>query len=55
MNKKQPKETSKYLVIDITTGKCLGGIVTTSLHSAKCLSPKIFGFGMFNRVYEVKQ
>lgn len=40
-----------YIVIDITTGSTLGCILATSLRSAQCLSPKLFGYGRFNRVY----
>lgn len=42
-----------YQVIDITTGRTLGCIVAKSLHAAQCLSPNLFGYGRFNRVYEV--
>lgn len=43
----------KYLVMDIATGRQIGCILAKSLHAAKCLSTKLFGYGRFNRVYHV--
>lgn len=47
-------EMARFIVVDITTGRQVGGIIAKSLHAAKCLSPKLFGWAQFNRVYEVK-
>jgi len=43
----------KYIVINLLTNRVIGGIVTSSLRSAQCLSPNLFGYDRFNRVYEV--
>jgi hypothetical protein len=42
-----------YIVIDITTGRQLGCIIAKSLRSAQCLSPKLFGYERFNKVFEL--
>lgn len=42
-----------YIVIDITSGRQLGCIIAKSLHAAKCLSPRLFGYGRFNAVFHI--
>ena len=46
-------EMLKFIVIDITTGRQIGGIYAKSEHAAKCLSPKLFGWGRHNKVYQI--
>lgn len=40
-----------YIIVDITTGRRIGWLEAKSLHAAKCLAPRRFGYNRFARVY----